>query len=280
MGAHPRFAEIPGELLLPVRPRLHRRPGPHGAVLRGHLASWRPPKSKRSRCGTGRRNRRATRIFRAPASSRRRSSTGDDAAAYHAAGEALLAAYAEVNELRLRLSVRAPAAARRHEARRLPAQHRGARLRRGALPAVLGRADQRRPGDQHPHAGEADPPAEGVGVRGTARAWATRSRRPARADPDCVWDANAAAEAAGARRWRATPMPTSTPSRSREDLRQWAAQNLPAGAGVEPGPRRSDASHERARRYRRDAALSGDRPPVPRAVRDGLRLERARSAPR
>ena len=33
----PRLAEVPGELLLPVRPRLHRRPGPRGDVLRGHL---------------------------------------------------------------------------------------------------------------------------------------------------------------------------------------------------------------------------------------------------
>ena len=66
--------KISGELLLPVRPRLDRRPGPHGDVLRRDLASWRPPRSKRSRCGTARRNRRATRIFRAPDSSRRRSS--------------------------------------------------------------------------------------------------------------------------------------------------------------------------------------------------------------
>ena len=47
----------------------------------------------------------------------------------------------------VRLPCRAPAAARRHEARCLPAQHRGARVRRGALPAVLGRADQCRPGE-------------------------------------------------------------------------------------------------------------------------------------
>ena len=53
---------------------------------------------------------------------------------------------------RVRDALRTAAAAGRDEARSLPAQPRRARLRRGALPAVLGRADQRGTGGQHPHA--------------------------------------------------------------------------------------------------------------------------------
>src|ERR1700722_15263292 len=35
LGAHPRLAEIFGELLLPVRSCIHRRSGAHRALLRG-----------------------------------------------------------------------------------------------------------------------------------------------------------------------------------------------------------------------------------------------------
>ena len=118
--------------------------------------------------------------FSAPASSRRPSSTTPHAAAYQRRRRGAARRLRQGQRTAPSpASARAAAASRRHEAGRVPAQHRGARFRRGALSAVLGRPDQRRPGDQHPHAGKADPPAEGFRVRGTARTWATRSRRPA-----------------------------------------------------------------------------------------------------
>ena len=92
-----------------------------------------------------------------------------DAEVYGNAGEALLAAYGKVNELALARLAETPAAPRRHEAGRLAAQYRGARFRRGAVSAVLGRAHQRGPGDHHPHAGKADPPLQGFRVCGSAR---------------------------------------------------------------------------------------------------------------
>ena len=93
---------------------------------------------------------------------------GEEAAAYRAAGEALLEAYAQVNRAGLRAPERETAASRGHEARGLPAQPGGAGVRRGALPALLGRAHQRGPGGQHPHARKADPALQGVRVPGAA----------------------------------------------------------------------------------------------------------------
>ena len=63
----------------------------------------------------------------------------------------------------------APAAPRRHAARRVSAQPGGARVRRGALPAVLGHSDQCRPGDQHPHASRSRSGACGLRIRRIAR---------------------------------------------------------------------------------------------------------------
>ncbi len=59
--------------------------------------SWRPPRSKTKRCGTGRRNRRAIRISRAPVSSRRRSSAKRMRPRIRPPGDALLRAYGEVH---------------------------------------------------------------------------------------------------------------------------------------------------------------------------------------
>ena len=65
---------------------------------------------------------------------------------------------------RVRRLVRAPAAARGHEAGRLPAQPGRPRLRRRALPALLGRSDQCGAGGQHTHRGETDPAPEGLRI--------------------------------------------------------------------------------------------------------------------
>ncbi len=92
--------------------------------------------------------------------------------------------------------------------------------------------------------------------------------------PDCVWDA------------AAQPEPLAPTLARHADADEHAAQ-IPrgpeavgraesAGARRPRGrPRRPGAPHQRPRRYRRHAALPGHRPPVPRAVRAGLRLERA-----
>ena len=93
-----------------------------------------------------------------------------DAAALPARGRSAAGGLYSGAATGVRLPGGAPAAARRYEARCLPAQHRRAGLRCGALPAVLGRAHQCRPGDQHSHARKADPPPEGIGIRRSALA--------------------------------------------------------------------------------------------------------------
>jgi len=54
------------------------------------------------------------------------------------------------------------------------------------------------------------------------------------AEPDCRWDRNAAAEPLAPTLARHAE-PDEHAARSRADLRQWAAQNLPAPAGMAPG---------------------------------------------
>ena len=81
--------------------------------------------------------------------------------------------------------------------------------------------------------------------------------------------------------WRATPMRTSTRARSREDLQLLGgAESAARAPGVEPDRVDLLRPDQRPGRYRRHAALPGDRPALPRTLRDGLRLERARSAPK
>ena len=55
--------QVPRQILLPVRARLHRGPGTWRCASRA-FPSWPPPRSKRSRCGTGQASCPATRIFR------------------------------------------------------------------------------------------------------------------------------------------------------------------------------------------------------------------------
>ena len=151
----------------------------------------------------------------------------DAAAAYRTAGEALLEAYRQVKELAFAAPGGAPAAARGYEARRLPAQPGGAGLRRGALPAVLGRAHQRGPGDQHPHAGKADPPPGGLRIRRIAGAGARRWPRPAPPRRIARGTPPASAEPLAPTLARHAEADEHA-ARARRDLRLWAAQNLPA----------------------------------------------------
>ena len=119
-----------------------------------------------------------------------------------------LSAYGKVNELAFaHLCERYP---RPEEMKpeSLSPQYRGPRFRRGALPAVLGRAHQCGAGHQHSHAGKADPALEGVRICGDARIGRRTGagmRRPAglrlgrAARRPSPWRP----------RWRGTPMRTS-----------------------------------------------------------------------
>ena len=178
-----RFAEVPGALLLSVRPRLHRRPGPPSLCFEGisELAAieiedeplWDgQAKSSRYQDFSRSRFRHAAGVSAGRGGARTRrggrscwrpTSRSTPRVAAHLRGRA--------------------AASRRHEAGRLPAQHRRARVRRRPLPAVPGIPTNVGQIDQHPHAREADPAVEGVRIRGAARAWPTRSPQPAPPSP-------------------------------------------------------------------------------------------------
>ena len=126
------------------------------------------------------------------------------------------------------------------------AQPGGAGLRRGALPAVLGRADQRGPGDQHPHAGKADPAPEGFRVRRIAGTGRGDGRRPA--PPRRIARGTPARPPNRLRpRWPAMPNRDEHAARARGDLRLWAAQNLPRRRrGHARAARGSAAAHRHA----------------------------------
>src|SRR5579871_3997771 len=84
-------------------------------------------------------------------------------------------------------------------------QHCRPRVRRRAIPAVLGRADQCGAGNQHPHAREAGSPFESFGIwQAAPEPLAPTLARHADADEHAI--------------------------RSRRDLSQWAEQNLPPKA--------------------------------------------------
>ena len=265
--------EIPGELLLPVRPRLHRRPGPHRDVLRRHHRAGGHRDRRRAAVG------RAGEIVALPgffalrlhhaAGTLRRSRRGVSGRRRGAAGGLRQGEGAGIRRL-----VRAPAAPRGHEAGRVPAQPRGARLRCRALPALLGRSDQCRTGDQHTHPGEADPPAEGFRVRGAAQP-GRRNRAGLRRAARLRLGRQRHSRAAGAHPGAPCRCRPARRADRATTCRLWAAQNLPARAGHEADRVDLRPPHQRPGRYRGDAALPGHRPPVPRAVRAGLRVERA-----
>jgi hypothetical protein len=184
----------------------------------------------------------------------------------------------KVNRLAFDCLERAPAAPRGHEARSLPAQSGGARLRRGPLPALLGRAHQRRPGGQHSHAGKADPAAEGVRIRRVAEP-GRRDRRGLRAR---------AGLPLGPQR-RVEPLaPTLARHAEPDEHADPLAPRLAPVGRAEPAaaarapirPASICAPGAGGRGYRGDAALSGDRPPVPRACTKWRAAGANASAPR
>ena len=161
-------AEVPRELLLPVRARLHRRPGPRGDVLRGHLGAGRHRDRRRAALG------RAGQVVALPGLLALRihhPARAGSPMPRRAIGRPARRCWPPTR--RSTHACRRPwpsaAAPGRHAGGRLPAQHRRPRLRRGALPALFGRSDQRGAGGQHPHPGKADPPPEGVRIPGAAR---------------------------------------------------------------------------------------------------------------
>jgi hypothetical protein len=93
------------------------------------------------------------------------------------------------------------------------------------------------------------------------------------AEPDCRWDPSAGRRAAGAH--------SGPPRRTRPARRPRLATISASGPRTEPASGRAlgrcgtvdllRPSH--ARRYRRHAALPGHRPPIPRVVRNDLRME-------
>ena len=185
VGTHARFAEISRKLLLSIRPRFHRRPGPCGAVLRRHF-------------GTGRdRNRRRTALGWAGASSRYQdfSKSGFIMPPEFSPSRPrlsrnrprnLLEGYKQIHASmseHLADGCRGP----RDEAGGVSAQHRGPGLRRGALSALLRDPDRRRTGHQHSYTGAADPAAQGSEYQ-EVRELAEEIAAACAADPDCHWD--------------------------------------------------------------------------------------------
>ncbi len=146
-----------------------------------------------------------------------------------AAGEALLAAYASVKDLALAcLAERLP----RPDGMKpepLPAQPRRARLRRGPLPALLGRAHQRRPGHQHSHAGKADPPPARLPNTPNCADLGDEIAQACAAEPDCCWDPDLPSEPLAPTLARHAE-PDDYAARARTGLECWAQQNLPAPA--------------------------------------------------
>lgn len=156
-----------------------------------------------------------------------------DAAAYRAAGEALLAAYGKVNELAFAcLSDRLP----RPEEMKAEAYRRNIAARAfdvaryllfWGVPTNVGQVSSIRTIEKQIRRLKG---AEYAELRGLGDEIASACA----ADPDCVWDLEAALEEVAPTLARHAD-PDTFAARSRDDLRQWAAQNLPKAAGIEPG---------------------------------------------
>ena len=157
------------------------------------------------------------------------------------------------------------------------AQHRRASFRCRALRSVLRHSDRRRPGDQHPHAGAADPAIEGVRVPG--------SSRDRRGDRGCVRRCRRPARGMRLRRrsrWRRPSRGTSIPN-------EHAGAIAPGSRGV--GRAESAAAQRRRDRSRASCSRPDDThadiaatllyPVTDRPFRElyehGARLERRRS---
>jgi thymidylate synthase ThyX len=163
--------------------------------------------------------------------------TADGAASYHAAAEALLAAYGKVNELafaclRERIpcpSDMKPAAYERNLAAR--AFDVARYLLFWGVPTNVGQVCSIRTLEKQIRRLKASEYAE---LREVGEEIAQACAR----EPDCRWDANAAVEPLAPTLARHAD-PDEHTARSREDLRLWARQNLPARAD-EPQPPRVD----------------------------------------
>jgi thymidylate synthase ThyX len=159
--------------------------------------------------------------------------TGEDADAYRAAGEALLAAYAKVNERAFaclceglpRPDDMKPETYRRNIAAR--AFDVARYLLFWGVPTNVGQVSSIRTIEKQIRRLRASEYAE---LRSLGEEIAAACAAP----PDCVWDTAAAAEPLAPTLARHAE-PDRYSAQSREDLRLWARQNLPAAAGVEPG---------------------------------------------
>ena len=157
-----------------------------------------------------------------------------DAAAYRAAGEALLAAYKTVNELALaRLTEQLP----RPETMKPDAYRRNLAARAfdvaryllfWGVPTNVGQVTSIRTLEKQIRRLRASEYAE-------LRALGEEVAQACAAEPDCRWDVNAPAEPVAPTLARHAE-PDEHAARSRDDLRVWAEQNLPAAA-EDPAPR-------------------------------------------
>jgi thymidylate synthase ThyX len=158
--------------------------------------------------------------------------TAADAAAYQSAGEALLAAYGKVNELAFayllerhpRPDAMKPEAYRRNIAAR--AFDVARYLLFWGVPTNAGQVTSIRTLEKQIRRFKASEYAE---LRSLGEELAQACAQP----PDCVWDSAAAAEPLAPTLARHADADGHT-ARSREDLKQWARQNLPPASGAAP----------------------------------------------
>jgi thymidylate synthase ThyX len=158
--------------------------------------------------------------------------TGVDAAAYHAAGEALLEAYGQVKELAFRrLCERLP----RPEGMKPEAYERNLAARAfdvaryllfWGAPTNVGQVTSIRTLEKQIRRLKASAYAE-------LRELGDEMAQACAAEPDCVWDAAAAAEPLAPTLARHAD-PDEHVARSRQDLKLWAEQNLPPASGAKP----------------------------------------------
>lgn len=157
--------------------------------------------------------------------------SADEAAAYQSAGEALLLAYTKVKELALAcLTERLP----RPEAMKPEAYRRNLAARAfdvaryllfWGVPTNVGQVTSIRTLEKQIRRLKASEYAE---LRGLAEEIAEACA----AEPDCRWDSTSSAEPVAPTLARHAD-PDEHAVRSREDLRLWAAQNLPPAAGLD-----------------------------------------------
>ena len=160
-----------------------------------------------------------------------------DAAAYQAAGEALLAAYAKVNQLAFaclcerlpRPADMKPDAYRRNLAAR--AFDVARYLLFWGVPTNVGQVTSIRTLEKQIRRLKASE------YRRTARAWATRSRKPAPREPDCRWD-----------RERRQPKPLAPTLARHADPDEHAAASRARSAGSGPAQNLPRACRRRPRR--------------------------------